>query len=600
MHSDHPQFKLCHYVESAGVDVQNVLPFRVLWDDVRMRDLNGGGAPGFSTNYETFSTPAVNPSPLQNAGGFNPSQQSFNAAPRPFGSQAPPPPAPAPFKPAFDDPLSQRTQNLSLSPGSDSPPPPPPAVSSNTSSSVSRNNEPDFRSVAEKYSEPEDAQRPSQHQSRTFKYLQDLMDSGKEPPKALKPSAPKALQARSVSPVEGGSGPGPAQVVGTGSKPGTVKAIMSQRYNTPIGLYSETEVMSQFEGQSKFLLTPEDGAGGAGDDDLPPPPPELELEEPLPPPPPPSEVESGGSVKYFPSETFKLVQEEEKGRGDGLRDREDKTLHSRSFLKLQQELNSSGAPPAPQFAPKPAAPATTFQPKPVPAAPAAKPWTPAAAPPPPPAGGPRPFGNAPPKPTGAGARRGRLGDAVVSNPGGTPGRIPVCSSCGSPIRGPFVTALGNCWCPDHFVCANPQCGTKLIDIGFVEDGGHLYCEKDYERYLAPHCKKCNGAIIGECVNALQATWHPECFLCTHCKQPIGGNQFHIEEGKPYCERDWAAMFQTMCAGCDFPIEPGDRWVEAMGKNFHSECFNCSTCQVSLEGQPFVARAGKAFCKKHAR
>lgn len=163
-----------------------------------------------------------------------------------------------------------------------------------------------------------------------------------------------------------------------------------------------------------------------------------------------------------------------------------------------------------------------------------------------------------------------------------------------------MTALGNCWCPDHFTCANPQCGVKLIDIGFVEDGGHLYCEKDYEKYLAPHCKKCNGAIVGECVNALQNTWHPECFLCTHCKQPIGGNQFHIEEGKPYCERDWATMFQTMCTGCEFPIEPGDRWVEAMGKNFHSECFNCSTCQVSLEGQPFVARAGKAFCKKHAR
>lgn len=59
-----------------------------------------------------------------------------------------------------------------------------------------------------------------------------------------------------------------------------------------------------------------------------------------------------------------------------------------------------------------------------------------------------------------------------------------------------MTALGNCWCPDHFTCANPQCGVKLIDIGFVEDGGHLYCEKDYEKYLAPHCKKCNGAIVG--------------------------------------------------------------------------------------------------------
>lgn len=59
-----------------------------------------------------------------------------------------------------------------------------------------------------------------------------------------------------------------------------------------------------------------------------------------------------------------------------------------------------------------------------------------------------------------------------------------------------MTAVGNCWCPDHFVCANPQCGIKLIDIGFVEEGGFLYCERDYERYLAPHCKKCSAAIIG--------------------------------------------------------------------------------------------------------
>ncbi|XP_076458711.1 PDZ and LIM domain protein 7-like isoform X2 [Babylonia areolata] len=282
----------------------------------------------------------------------------------------------------------------------------------------------------------------------------------------------------------------------------------------------------------------------------------------------------------------------------------------------------SGAPPppAPMFAPKPAPTATssvTFQPKPAgppapppppppppPPAPAVKPWSPPApAPrPPPPAPAPRPMGGGggfpPLKPTGGKARRGRVGEAVTKPP--STDRIPVCASCKIAIRGPFVTALGSCWCPDHFICANPQCGVKLIDIGFVEEGGYLYCERDYEKYMAPHCNKCNGAIIGECVNALQTTWHPTCFLCTQCKQPIGGNQFHIEEGKPYCEKDWAAMFQTMCAGCDFPIEPGDRWVEAMSKNFHAECFNCSTCQVSLEGVPFIAKGGKAFCKKHAR
>ena len=59
-----------------------------------------------------------------------------------------------------------------------------------------------------------------------------------------------------------------------------------------------------------------------------------------------------------------------------------------------------------------------------------------------------------------------------------------------------MTALGKCWCPDHFVCANPQCGIKLLDIGFVEEGGFLYCEKDYAEHFAPHCDKCGLPIIG--------------------------------------------------------------------------------------------------------
>lgn len=69
-------------------------------------------------------------------------------------------------------------------------------------------------------------------------------------------------------------------------------------------------------------------------------------------------------------------------------------------------------------------------------------------------------------------------------------------------RGPFVVAMGKTWCPDHFICANPRCGQKLIDIGFVEENGFLYCEKDYELYFAPHCAKCEAAIVGVCITVL--------------------------------------------------------------------------------------------------
>jgi len=37
------------------------------------------------------------------------------------------------------------------------------------------------------------------------------------------------------------------------------------------------------------------------------------------------------------------------------------------------------------------------------------------------------------------------------------------------------------------------------------------------------------------------------------------------------------MFQAKCTGCEFPIEPGDKYLEAMGGTYHVECFNCSVC-----------------------
>ncbi len=39
--------------------------------------------------------------------------------------------------------------------------------------------------------------------------------------------------------------------------------------------------------------------------------------------------------------------------------------------------------------------------------------------------------------------------------------------------------------------------------------------------------------------------------------------------------DWNELFTTKCVACGFPIEAGDRWVEALNSNYHSQCFNCT-------------------------
>ncbi|XP_009068709.1 PREDICTED: PDZ and LIM domain protein 5, partial [Acanthisitta chloris] len=176
-------------------------------------------------------------------------------------------------------------------------------------------------------------------------------------------------------------------------------------------------------------------------------------------------------------------------------------------------------------------------------------------------------------------------------------RTPMCAHCNQVIRGPFLVALGKSWHPEEFNCAH--CKTSMAYIGFVEEKGMLYCEVCYEKFFAPECSKCQRKILGEVINALKQTWHVSCFVCVACHNPIRNNVFHLEDGDPYCETDYYALFGTMCHGCEFPIEAGDRFLEAVGHTWHDTCFVCSVCNDSLEGQTFFFKKDKPLCKKHA-
>ncbi|CAG9537620.1 unnamed protein product [Cercopithifilaria johnstoni] len=178
-------------------------------------------------------------------------------------------------------------------------------------------------------------------------------------------------------------------------------------------------------------------------------------------------------------------------------------------------------------------------------------------------------------------------------------RAPCCKDCRQEIRGAYVLANGLAYCPNHFICSNKSCGRKLLDIGFVEEKGHKYCERCFETEIAPRCAKCNQPITADCLNALQKQWHPHCFVCAHCHNPFGNSAFFLEQGQPYCETDWNRLFTTKCVSCHYPIEAGDRWVEALGAAFHSNCFNCTSCNVNLEGENFYAKNGAPYCKLHA-
>ncbi|XP_068927470.1 LIM domain-binding protein 3 isoform X6 [Petaurus breviceps papuanus] len=176
-------------------------------------------------------------------------------------------------------------------------------------------------------------------------------------------------------------------------------------------------------------------------------------------------------------------------------------------------------------------------------------------------------------------------------------RTPHCGHCNSIIRGPFLVAMGRSWHPEEFNCA--YCKTSLADVCFVEEQNNVYCERCYEQFFAPLCAKCNSKIMGEVMHALRQTWHTTCFVCAACKKPFGNSLFHMEDGEPYCEKDYINLFSTKCHGCDFPVEAGDKFIEALGHTWHDTCFICAVCHVNLEGQPFYSKKDKPLCKKHA-
>ncbi|XP_061645777.1 LIM domain-binding protein 3-like isoform X3 [Phyllopteryx taeniolatus] len=229
------------------------------------------------------------------------------------------------------------------------------------------------------------------------------------------------------------------------------------------------------------------------------------------------------------------------------------------------------APPLPQAAPPP----PQYIPNPSAAVPAPAPVAP----------GPAPF---PPVARGVAQRAERF--AASS-------RTPLCGACNSIIRGPFLVALGRSWHPEEFNCH--YCNMSLADVSFVEEQNSVYCENCYEEFFAPTCARCNTKVMGEVMHALRQTWHTTCFVCAACGQPFGNSLFHMEDGEPYCEKDYVALFSTKCHGCDFPVEAGDKFIEALGHTWHDTCFVCAVCHVNLEGQPFYSKKDKPLCKKHA-
>ena len=62
----------------------------------------------------------------------------------------------------------------------------------------------------------------------------------------------------------------------------------------------------------------------------------------------------------------------------------------------------------------------------------------------------------------------------------------------------------------------------------------------------PICGGCNGSIIRRIVSAMGSKWHPACFRCTVCNEPLEHVNSYGHEGRPYCHLDYHEVRSSLC------------------------------------------------------
>ncbi|KAA1129601.1 hypothetical protein PGTUg99_031493 [Puccinia graminis f. sp. tritici] len=109
--------------------------------------------------------------------------------------------------------------------------------------------------------------------------------------------------------------------------------------------------------------------------------------------------------------------------------------------------------------------------------------------------------------------------------------------------------------------------------------------------IGPHslaCAGCRQLIAGRIVHALDAKWHPDCFVCQHCSLVLEHVAFYEHEGKAYCGVDYDELFSLKCYHCNTSINEDsyvsldDPSLKDGPRHYHKLHLFCSEC-----GDPFI-------------
>ncbi|XP_048404110.2 LIM and cysteine-rich domains protein 1 isoform X1 [Stegostoma tigrinum] len=115
-----------------------------------------------------------------------------------------------------------------------------------------------------------------------------------------------------------------------------------------------------------------------------------------------------------------------------------------------------------------------------------------------------------------------------------------------------------------------------------------------------HCELCKQPVSSESPvvygerAGYDRLWHPACFLCTWCREPLVDLIYFWKCGKLLCGRHFCESEKYRCAACDELIFSED-YIESGGLTWHKKHFCCMECEQPLLGKSFELEQAKLSC-----
>ena len=161
----------------------------------------------------------------------------------------------------------------------------------------------------------------------------------------------------------------------------------------------------------------------------------------------------------------------------------------------------------------------------------------------------------------------------------------------------YTKAKGKTWHKEHFCCW--ECDEELHGKSYVDENNQVYCINCYVKLFANICNVCNKPIsVGQAqVTKNDQYWHGDCYRCTSCNKKLMGQTVFTRGTEMVCEICATGGKMMACMACHGHIQPTDKYLGKDNEFWHSKCFNCMMCNLSLVEQPFMRHQGDPVCKE---